>query len=358
MSGSRGKETCVQVEMGVRHPSGAFSRNIFKETKDISSIRKKYKNRGVYLSAYAYDNVRDKDNSLLYGHLYVDLDITDLKDVNKENEAFEKIREDGIKTISFLSAICHVDEEMIKIYYSGQKGLHIIVPARILGVQPMQELNMVYKLIAEEIHKFSKHKTIDTQIYDNARLFSLPNVIHPETGRYKIPLTFQELRTLSFQTIKKLSQKKRKVQYKEPRYNTRTSRIFQTYITDWEKQKKENAKKNGKGGTKKLDFCPPCIKSMLERPCPSGFRNNTAAALCSYFRLRGMSEKKAWKKLETWNEEYANLSQRELDTTFKSIFKADYEYGCGRLEQLGICDKQNCKIGRSIENKGKQGDKK
>ena len=344
--------------MGVRHPSGAFSRNIFKRIEDIPKVRKKYKNRGVYLSAYAYENARDKDNSLLYGNLYIDLDATELKDASKENEAFEKIREDGIKTISFLSAICHVDEEMIKIYYSGQKGLHIIVPAKILGVQPMKELNMVYKLIAEEIHKFTKHKTVDTQIYDNARLISLPNVQHPETGRYKIPLTYQELRTLPFKEIKRLSQTKRKVAYKEPRYNTRANRVFQSYINDWEKIKREKEKRSGKAKKRKLDFCPPCIKSMLTRSCPQGFRNNTAAVLTAYFRLRGMSEKKAWSKLEQWNSEYANLSKRELDATFRSIFHGEYEYGCGTLEQLGICDKANCKIGRSIENKLKQEDKK
>jgi hypothetical protein len=352
LSGRNGLE---QIEIGVRLPSGAFTRNIFKEIKDIPEMRRKYKNRGVYVSAYSYEDAKNKsDESLLFGHLYIDLDITDLKDDSKAEEAFEKIREDGVKTVSFLSAILGIDEEMIKIFYSGQKGLHIVVPAKILGIKPMKELNHVFKVIALEIHKMSKHKTIDTQIYDNARLFSLPGVQHPETGRYKIPLSLSELRTLSFDNIKSLSSKKRRMKYKEPRYNTKAHRIFQTYIEDWEKEKKLRAKKSNDGYDKKLNFCPPCIESILKRPCPDGFRNNTAAALASYFKQRGWSKERGWKLLNEWNEEQAKLPKRELETTFESIYNGEYIYGCATLEQLGDCQKDKCKIGKNRIKKEKE----
>lgn len=350
-----GRSELAQIEIGVRLPSGAFTRNIFKEIKDIPQMRKKYKNRGVYVSAYCYEDAKNKtDDSLLYGHLYIDLDITDLKDDTLADEAFEKIREDGVKAVSFLSAIMGIDEEMIKIYYSGQKGLHIVVPAKVLGIQPMKELNHVFKMIALEIHKMSKHKTIDTAIYDNARLFSLPGVQHPDTGRYKIPLTFQELRTLSFDNIKTLSKRKRKIKYKDPRYNTKAHRIFQTYIEDWEKEKLIRNKKSKDGYDKKLTFCPPCIESILHRPCPSGFRNNTAAALASYFKQRGWSKKKGWTLINEWNDEYANLPKRELETTFESIYNGEYVYGCATLEQLGDCQRDKCKIGRSRDKREKE----
>lgn len=336
-----------KIEIGVRLPSGGFTRNIFKTIKDIPNMRKKYKNKGVYVSAYCYQDAKNKtEDTLLYGHLYIDLDLDELKDSSIENEAFEKIREDGLKTVSFISAIMGVDEEMVKIYYSGQKGLHIVVPAKVLGIQPMKDLNHVFKVIAKEIHKMSKYKTIDTGIYDNARLFSLPGVKHPVTGRYKIPLTYDELRTLSFKEIKKLAQGKRKVTYKDPRYNSKAHRIFQTYIEDWEKEKQEKNKKSKKGYDQKLSFCPPCIESILNRPCPAGFRNNTAAALSSYFKQRGWSKKKGWRLINEWNEEYANLPKGELETTFESIYNGNYAYGCSTLELLGDCQKDKCKIGQ------------
>jgi hypothetical protein len=78
-----------------------------------------------------------------------------------------------------------------------------------------------------------------------------------------------------------------------------------------------------------------------------GSRNNTAAALASYFKQRGYSRKKGWEKLIAWNDRFANLSETELSTTFESIYRRDYTYGCSTLEQLGVCLKDECKIGKN-----------
>lgn len=336
-----------EVEVGIRLDSNTFKRNIFVHKSDIPKYRKKYKNKGVYVSAYQYMDASNKtEESLLYGDLYIDLDNPDMKDASKEDEAFEKIREDGIKAISFLSAIMGVNEDMIRIYYSGQKGIHIIVPAIIFGIQPIKELNFIFKMIASDIQKMSKHKTIDTGIYDNARLLLLPGGKHPNTGRYKTPLTYQEFRTLSFQEIKNLSKSKRKVQYKKPMYSTKANRMFRSYIEDWKKEKKKQFEKSKEKKKATLDFCPPCIKKILHQPCPEGFRNRTAAALSSYFRQRGYSEEKAWKKLSKWNDEFAKLNIRELSTTFNSVYHREYVYGCATLMELGDCDIKKCKIGQ------------
>lgn len=336
----------VQVEMGVRLTNGNFTRNIYKHVDEIPKVRKKFKNRGVYVSAYRYDKAEDKANSLLIGDLYLDLDINDLKDMSIADMAFEKIREDAIKAVGFLQAICHIDADMIQIYFSGQKGLHIIVPHIVLGIHPMKELNHIFGFIAKEINGMTKHKTIDTGIYDNARLFSLPGGIHPESGRYKIPLSLQELRTLSFRQVRNLAKKPREIAHKTARYNTKSNRVFQSYIASYEKEEAASKKRNGKGGKSTLSFCPPCIKSILTRQCLPGARNNTAAALSSYFKQRGYSEKKGWDKLTAWNDRFAGLSETELTTTFKSIYRRDYTYGCSTLEQLGNCIKNECKIGQ------------
>lgn len=344
-----------EIEIGVRLPNGKFIRNIFADIEEISKYRKQYKNQGVYVSAYCYKSAKAKtDETELYGHLYIDLDNPDMKDIEQETDAFETIREDGIRAISFLSAIMGVDEEMIKIYYSGQKGLHIIVPAAVIGLRPMKELNHVFKVIAKDIHKMSKHKTIDTQIYDNARLFSLPGVKHPATGRYKIPLSYEELRTLSFDDIKRLSRNKRKVVYKKARLSTKANRMFKNYIDEWEKEKMLLSNKSTKKGTQSLNFMPPCIESILNRPCTNGFRNHTAAALSSYFKSRGLSKAQAWKELEVWNDEMAKLPKGELSTTFESIYNGDYSYGCATLETLGDCCKDKCKIGANRIKKEKE----
>ena len=344
-----------EVEIGVRFSNGKFTRNIFIDKDEISYYRSKYKNRGVYVSAYCYEDAKGKtDESLLFGHLYIDLDNPELKDESIEEEAFEKIRADGLKVIGFLSALMGVDEEMVKIYYSGQKGIHIVAPATIFGIKPMKELNYIFKVIAKDMHKMSKHKTVDTQIYDNARLLSLPGSKHPVTGRYKIPLTLNELRTLTFPQIKKLSMKKRKVDYKRPVFSAKAHRMLKSYQQEWENEKRLQSQKSKKKGAATLSFMPPCIESILKRPCPEGYRNHTASALTSYYKSRGLSKEKAWQELSNWNSEYANLPSAELNTTFESIFNGEYTYGCATLETIGDCCKDKCKIGQQRIKKEKE----
>ncbi len=341
------KSECEFVEMGVRLPNGGFKRNIFVHKDSTSTVRKRYKNKGVYISAYEYTKPDDKANSLLIGDMYIDLDHNGMKEREIAAQAFEEIRQDAIKSVSFFSAIFGIPEDMIRIYYSGQKGVHIVIPREVLGLQPSGELNEIFRLIALEVARFSHHKTVDTQIYDNARLFSIPGGIHPETGRYKTPITYDELRTISYRDLLKLSKTVRYITYEPPTYSTKANRLFKSYIESWEKEKQEKAAKSGKKGKGTLNFCPPCIKSILTRPCVQGGRNNTTAALVSYFKQRGYSEARAWGKLQEWNDNYAKLSKRELETTFKSVFSREYTYGCSTLEQLGDCQKNNCKIGKN-----------
>lgn len=327
---------------------------MFRHVDDVPKIRKRFKNKGVYVSAYRYvDAEHRSDESLLIGDMYIDLDKNDLVDEEKAEEAFEAIREDALKTLGFFNAILHVDMDMIRIYFSGMKGLHIIVPYQVLGITPMKELNHIFGLIAKEINNMTKHKTVDTGIYDNARLFSIHGGIHPETDCYKIALTIDELRSLSFKQIQRLSLKPKDVNYRPARYNTKSNRVFKSYIESWEKEKQALKKKSGKGGDKTLDFCPPCIKSILTQPCLPGSRNNTAAALSSYFFQRGYSKDKGWRKLIRWNDRFANLSESELSTTFESIYRREYTYGCSTFEQVGTCVLGECKIG-----KNRQGAKK
>ncbi|WP_421019141.1 hypothetical protein, partial [Klebsiella pneumoniae] len=83
MSGRGGLD---EIEIGVRLPSGKFTRNIFKTIADIPAMRKRYKNKGVYVSAYSYEKAtKDKtEDMLLYGNLYIDLDAPDMKDASME----------------------------------------------------------------------------------------------------------------------------------------------------------------------------------------------------------------------------------------------------------------------------------
>ena len=97
-----------------------------------------------------------------------------------------------------------------------------------------------------------------------------------------------------------------------------------------------------------LNFVPPCIETLPNNDVVEGCRNETTAALTSYFKQSGMSEDEAWDRLLTWNEERCSPPQtvRELDTTFNSVFHKEYSYGCSRLKLIALCN-QTCPLTRT-----------
>lgn len=112
----------------------------------------------------------------------------------------------------------------------------MIIPGEILGIQPRKDLNGIFKSIAEQIKTFSIHKTVDLKIYDNKRLFRVPNTINSSTGLYKIMLTPDELINLTEQDIKNLAKQPRNLTLKDkPVYNPMAGNQYLKAIENYEK---------------------------------------------------------------------------------------------------------------------------
>ena len=331
------KETYL-VEGGVSIKPKGFIRNLMFSPQETQDFRDAYGNTGVYVSAYQYSSP-DQNNALLYGDFYLDFDMQNL---TKDN--FEILKEDVLYTLASLKVIFKIDYHEMRIYFSGKKGFHVIIPAIVLGVEPDNKLNETFKLIALECHKFSRHKTIDTQIYDKRRMFRLPGSIHNDTGLYKIPITKEELSSMSLEDILNLAKYNRQINYKDLRLNQSANKVFMQYQKKAEKTV-NNFNKNG--NKKELDFRPPCIDKIINNPAPQGSRNNLTAILTSYAKQRGMSEEEAFKSISSWNEEMCSppLISEEITSTIKSIYSGDYVYGCGTLQNMNLCDESKCKIG-------------
>jgi hypothetical protein len=325
-------------EAGIQFNPSSFQRNFYMKLEDFKSFRAEHSKHGLFTTAYRYNkpDIRDAD---MIGNLYIDFDVNDIS-----NE-FHQVREDAIRTISALKAIFGVERESIQIYFSGNKGIHLIVPAEVLGIQPHNELNEVFKLVAEDMKKLVKNGTVDTRIYDKVRLFRVPNSIHPKTRLYKVGITFEELRDLDFQEVRRLALAPRKPIPVKKQYSTQANRLYTSYVKEWaqEKERMKNRKNTSKGS--KLGFMPPCIQHILEEGAVEGKRNNTAALLASYFMQRGVNEDEAFARIIEWNETHCSpkLPERELEKTVGSIYKAEHRYGCRTLKELSICS-SSCKF--------------
>lgn len=339
------------IEAGAKIPGGTFfTRNHMLSIENINDFRNKYNNTDVYKTVYCYDN-QNQNEANLFGPMYFDLDNSDLTDAAYGPIAFQQVKEDALKIIAILEAIFYVPQDQLNIFFSGGKGLHILVPPNILGIQPRKDLNNIYKKIATDIKKYLAYKTIDTQIYDNKRLFRLENSIHGKTGLFKIPLTVDELRSLSFEDIKLLAQQPRQRTsyrpiWKEPTYSTKANRMYRKFVDEWEEDlKKAEERRNQGTGEMIWTYVPPCIQTILLEGTKQGSRNNTIAVLSSHFRQSGLSEAECENRLLDFNLRMVtpSLSESEVLSTVRSIYNSPYGYGCRTLTDMGLCQ-DKCKI--------------
>lgn len=337
------------IEGGANLPNDKFTRNhiVPDKVSHINKFRLSYNNTGVFITAYKYDSPEQK-NANLYGDLYLDFD-GDKKRIEEigNERTYQEVKSDVIMALAYLETIFGIPKDRVEIYFSGSKGIHIIVPADILGVTPHKQLNMIFRIIAEDISKMLKYNTLDLKIYDNRRLFRLPNSKHAKTGLYKVPISVEELRNLVLSDIVELATSPRILPEKPKNIVMKAGLMYRTYLDRVETKinKKHITPVNY---SKTLDITPPCIEELLSSKVPEGQRNNTAAALTSFFKQHGFEQEEAKAKLEEWNNTNCDppMSDRDIETITQSIYQGEYRYGCNGLSILASCDRLRCPLRR------------
>lgn len=341
---------CTIVEIGYTNNNTErnFIRNEYIDYNEFFERIKSLNCLDTYCSAYLYSN-KKIDDAELYGNLYLDFD---------DHDNLNNAKEDAIHTLSFFKIVYQIPPENIKIYFSGNKGFHLIVPGEILGVQPRKDLNGIFKTIAEQIKTFSIHKTVDLQIYDNRRLFRVPNTVNSSTGLYKIMLTQDELINFSEQQIKELAKNPRNIILKnKPFYNPVANNQYLKAIETYDKQLLEISKREkGFRYRKTLNVTPECIKNILENGAEEGSRNITIACLTSFYRESGKTLEEIIDLISEWNAKNTSPTpEREMKTTIKSIFHGVKTYGCTTLRTLTNCNNNDCKLIKIKQQKQKRG---
>lgn len=331
------------IEGGRNLPGGKFTRNEMMEIHQLQDYRKKNNNTGLYLSAYVYDNLDVKEANL-YADFYLDFDAED---------DFEKAREDAIASVSYLKQkfTYNIPEGMIRIYFSGKKGIHLVVPGLVFGVEPDKHLNEYFKVMAQGVAEQTEHKTLDLKIYDRRRLFRMTNSIHADTGLYKIPITYFELVMLSVEEIKELATEPRAIQYAPPIESARARMEYHNNIEKWSNRFGHKFDASKKFASKPLDFTPACVQELIDAGPQKGQRNESAAALTSFWKKQGCTEQRVWEYLVRWNDE--SMEEWELKQTMQSVYHGEYEYGCSTLETLATCIGDKCPLFRKPQTKKK-----
>jgi len=352
------EEMQVFVECGadlpwVKDPRFRFTRKHFMTPDQTELFRRHYNNCGVYQTMMHYINpvwfqdhkgrwIINAAESLKYGDFYMDFDYP-----LQSDEDFDKIKYDVKVALRYLKVILAVEPEQVNLYFSGQKGIHLTVDAKVLGLQPHYSLNMIYKEIFNDIRKYCLHNTMDPKMYDDKRMFRMVNSYNIKGHCYKIPITHEELDKLSLQEIRALAQAPRFLPKPPVQTSQRAKLALDKYIKTW--TERVNTRREFSGRIRKLEELPVCINTMLEKTFRETIdgRNNSCAALASFFLQQGMEREEALARLEQWGQMNCvpPLPQKEIETTVNSVYNGQYRYGCETFKTLsGVCNKDQCPL--------------
>lgn len=317
-----------------------FKRKIYISPKDFKKSIPNEITKGIFKSVYVY-NSSDIDESLAIGDFYLDFDSPD---------DFELARTDAIKVLAYLKIVFKIQYEECNIFFSGRKGVHITIPYLILGIKPSKDINIVFKYIAENAFNYTKNKTVDLQIYDKKRLFRVPNTLHEKSNLYKIQLTYEELRDMSYEDIKSLAKSPRKLIRIVNDTNSFASKMYKQF--EEKAIESLNMKSNIKSN-QTLSYTPPCIISLMENGAKEGFRNNSIAVLASFYKACGSDSDRTKAIISEWNSKYNSppTDSIEIEKTVMSIYSTNKPFGCNKIKTLSDCKENECKL---VKNKIKK----
>jgi hypothetical protein len=329
--------SCNIIELGGRI-NGNFTRNYFININDLYKHIGRYTD-DTYMTIYRYDS-KDQNTANFIAPMYFDLDIDDIE------QNFIKIKQDLSLVMRKLKTLFHISDNDIDLYFSGSKGFHILIDSIIFGFEPGRELNKQYKKIATELNTYTINKSIDTRIYDNKRLFRVPNTINSKTGLYKVPIEYNTFKQMNnWNELKDFASTPREKAEFEPRqYNQKAREQFYSLLEkiDIEEKSKINTKL-AKEFIHRKELLP-CVQYILNQGCTKGNRNNTTVALANSLFQIGKTYEEVLEIIMYWNSEKNDepLDRAEIHATVRSAYnnaKNGIFYGCGAFKDLDVCIK-------------------
>lgn len=228
-------------------------------------------------------------------YLYFDFDGLDLHEVKVEVEKF----------IRFLE-VEYMPIEYVGIYFSGNKGFHLSIPFRAIS-EPELSIDF-YKVVKKMVGRLAEgFKFVDVSIYQVNRLFRLENTINMKSGLYKIPITFEELVSLSVDEIKQLATAQKELEQFEDIQEVAGLRdlYLECKRVDTAQPKQSNEFKDIFNGV------------------AEGNRNNAAVKLAGLFVSKGFDETFTLEMLKLWNQ---NNEQKLSDIELQGIVRSCFRY--------------------------------
>jgi hypothetical protein len=326
--------------------------------EDLPSFAKECHNYNIFATIQQFAIYKKTENEDQYAPFYFDFDA-------KEPYTFKDVQEDVEKLSRYFFAAYDIDKSEIRFFFSGNRGMHILINPVTMGIEPHPELTYIYKNIAFYLRDLLGLKTLDPLVYSIRRLLRLPNSVHKTSGCYKIELDSSEI-SLSEEEIRKIAHSPRELLYSNSDYlglspNESLSSFYKYFLDFYKKQTEINKLKPQKA-VSKSDKYPVCVQDLFDNSIKkSGTRSMATFFLSCYFKDQGYPEAKTFEIIYEWSQkipkELTKTKSNELKASIKSCISSTYEdktigknyhFVCSAIRSLEIkCDFDKCPIANS-----------
>ena len=317
-------------------------REYLKSATDKECYRSVYRHPEAFLEyAKRKNRVAGWDGPCYADYVWIDIDEKD--DLAKAHETCKYL-------LGRLQELYNIDLNTLRLFFSGSKGFHVGIDARIFNITPSIDVPQICKHLVGQI---CNDLHVDMAVYDRVRVFRLQNTINAKSGLYKIALSLDEIRTLTIDQIKEMAQSKRTIEV-----DTEVDEGSLAYMTEGFQATRKKVSSAGSGevgiNKKALHGTKICIWRILQG-IGEGERDECAVRVANDYQKRGMSAEVALSYMRAWNEN--NNPPLDDQTIVAKIAYAygsvQYDFGCNDHILASYCH-EDCFLYRTQDEESKE----
>lgn len=258
---------------------------------------------------------------------------------------------DVLKVIDFFKTDFDLEDEAIRIWFSGSKGFHVTLSPTAFGIVPMLDLTYVYKRMFSHLAELLDLPTLDLTVYTKRRMWRVPNTIHAKTNLYKRELDHDEV-TDTIPAIMELARSPRR----SPLYPhdddlalpvvIPCQQFFGRFKDEYLVEREATASSAGKVilYPDAAEGDPVCVQDImgngLKKP---GDRNKATMAVGGYFKEIGTDQKTAIDTMTSWAlalpPEHRQADDLHIKANTASVLKtvysnSAYHFSCKFIRSL------------------------
>lgn len=349
MSNNIKQDQYVWIELAALLPNGKMVRNQFVHIDDVEAIakwRKRFKNTDVFSSICLY--AEPNKESKFTAPIFFDIDSAD---------NLPQTRVSAITLCEMLMDRAFTPQDCLDIYFSGNKGFHVIVPCEVFKPSYSPHMLKLYKRMAEKA-EMTGVQFIDKGVYTNRRIWRLPNSINSKSGLFKIPLTYEELRDISIDGILEIAESLRpEDSFAVPRECQKAVVWYRTAIECLEKKSIQSSSVKKINSQFKNGWrMPPCIKAIEAAVIPDGIRHELYLALARYYAYLNMHHEEMQDRIEAIDQRNPIRDPDSIQRAVKFGCEHPGFPGCEAFKKY--CRMENCFYAKLKETKTQKSEDK